>query len=197
MSKVRCWVLCVTVSLLVGCSDNPTGVFTHLQSPGSPAFDRGQGDRNMFVASVDGHAAFEIPGLPGFFDEYSVNAKRRAGGSVVGELELRQQRYDGEYHIHGTMLCVTATGSTARLAARVDRSDHPDVHPGQYLAWTVTDNDANDHDRRPDLSTQFFLYDQTVAQFHCDVGLNIGPQTPIRGHIEVRDATTEEGHNNR
>jgi hypothetical protein len=58
------------------------------------------------------------------------------------------------------------------------------------------DNDINDHEQKkvPDSSTEFAKFDGTVAQAHCDVGVNVGPFYSVKGHLEVRDPATEEKH---
>lgn len=197
---VRRLVLFMGGAFLASCSANSTDAITRPLTAADAAvsLDKGQGTENKLTQSVDGHAAYAVTIVPGETEEYSVNAKRRADGTVFGELELKQQRAGAQYHIRGVMACITATGTTARLAARVVYSDQPNVQAGQYLAWTVVDNDVNDHDHhQPDLTTEFFLFDQVAAQLHCDSGFNLAPLYPIKGHLEVRDAATEQGVGNK
>jgi hypothetical protein len=110
---------------------------------------------------------------------------------VTGELELKQTRNGDQFRIHGTIVCVTVQGKLGRLAARVDRSTLPVVHSGDYLVWSVMDNDAEGSNRKTDFSTEFFLFDRTVAEAHCNVGVNVAPFYPVKGQLQVRDRTEQ------
>lgn len=196
MSAARFTVLLVAGLTLVACSDNSSRSLTAPQKSAGQtmSFDKNSQSSHGVVASVTGHAEFNVTATPGITEKYEVTAERRADGSVTGQLELKQAR-DGEmFRIHGTLLCVGTAGTVARLAAKVDRSTLPVVKSGYYLVWSVMDNDVNDHEQRPDFSTEFFLFDQngqSEATAHCSTGVNVGPFYPVKGHLEVRDASTE------
>lgn len=193
MSTARRLVLFMAGSVfLAGCSDNSSPDLAAPSRSVDPtaSFDRQNQGTNV-TQSVDGHAAFDVAAAAGEREEYSVNAKARANGEVFGELELKQQRNGQEFTIKGTVACLSTNGDAARLAARVDRTNHPDVHVGQYLAWSVVDNDVKDHDRKPDLTTEFYLFNQADAQAYCRTVLFAAPFYPVKGHLEVRNAASE------
>lgn len=175
---------------LVGCSDSARNLTAPAAIP-TLSLDQSPGPKQEVIYSVTGHAEYAVSATPGITEKYEVTAERRADGRVTGELELKQTRNGDVFRIHGTLVCVTVQGTLARLAARVDRSTLPVVHAGDYLVWSVQDNDVGDHEQRPDLSTEFFLFDGTVAQAHCDVGVNVSPFYPVDGHLEVRDRTAK------
>ena len=196
MSAARCTVLLLAGLAAVACSDNSSKSLTGPQRSPQQAlsFDKLSEPSHKVVAGVTGHAEYDVAATPGITEKYEVTAERRADGRVTGELELKQERNGQTFHIHGTILCVETAGTVARLAAKVDRSTLPVVIPGYYLVWSVMDNDVNDHERRPDFSTEFFLFDQnsqSVAASHCTSGVNVGPFYPVKGHLEVRDPSTE------
>ena len=184
-------LLVVTAGLAsAGCSDSARKLTAPVAAQ-ALSFDQTQGPKQEVIAGVTGHAEYAVTATPGITEKYEVTAERRADGRVTGELELKQTRNGDMFRIHGTLFCVTVQGTLARLAARVDRSTLPVVRPGDYLVWSVQDNDLSGHEQRPDMSTEFFLYDGTVAQAHCDVGVNDGPFYPVEGHLEVRDRTAQ------
>jgi hypothetical protein len=173
-----------------GCSDSVGNVTAPARTL-SPSLDQSPGPKQEVIFGVTGHAEYAVSATPGISEKYEVTAERRADGRVTGELELKQTRNGDMFRIHGTMVCVTVQGTLARLAARVDRSTLPVVHPGDYLVWSVQDNDVGGHEQRPDLSTEFFLFDGHVAEAHCNVGVNVAPFYPVDGHLEVRDRTAK------
>lgn len=196
MSTARCTLLLLAGLAAVACSDNSsrslTAPRTNAQQPLS--FDKSSEPDHRVIAGVTGHAEYDVTATPGISEKYEVTAERRADGRVTGELEIKQTRNGEMFRVHGTVLCVETAGTVARLAAKVDQSTLAVVHPGFYLVWSVVDNDVNDHERRPDLSTEFFLFDNmnlNMAMAHCTSGDNVGPFYPVKGHLEVRDASTE------
>ena len=196
MSMARYTVLLLAGLAMTACSDNSSRSLTAPQKSADQALslDKNSGESQRVVAGVTGHAEFDVTATPGITEKYEVTAERRADGRVTGELELKQERNGQMFRIHGTLLCVQTAGTVARLAAKVDRSTLPVVQPGFYLVWSVMDNDVKDHEQRPDFSTEFFLYDQfsqSVAMAHCATGVNVGPFYPVKGHLEVRDPSTE------
>lgn len=193
MSTARRLVLCMAGSVfLAGCADNSSPNPTAPSRSMVPTVSLDKNPGRDVTQSVDGHAAFDVLAFPGEREEYSVNAKSRANGEVFGELELKQERNGQHYKIHGTMFCLTTDGDAARMAVRVDRSNHPDVDVGQYLGWSVVDNDVTHHEKNSDLSTEFYLFDAASAQAYCRTVLFAAPFYRVKGHIEVRNETSEE-----
>ena len=168
---------------LVGCGDQAGRSITSPRlSPASGSgigTDRGAADETQ---KVEGHGEFVSFGVP---TRYSNEAKRSTDG-VKGHFEIEQSAGAGEFHIIGDVMCLTVTGTSARLGGVVEKSTNPDVHPGEFLVWSLVDNDASPK-HSPDMSSDLFLEsDKAVAQFHCDNGLTLPPLHPVKGHFEVK-----------
>lgn len=191
MRTARGLFLLATAVALAACSDNASVNPTGPKAGQAANFDKNSEAQHEVIMSVTGHAEYDVTATPGIQEKYEVTAERRADGRVTGELELKQTRNGEEFRIHGTMVCVTVQGNLGRLAARVDRSTLPVVHAGDYLVWSVMQNDAKGREGKPDYSTEFFLYDRTVAEAHCDVGVNVAPFYPVKGDLDVRNRTAQ------
>src|SRR5207249_4359963 len=59
--------------------------------------------------------------------------------------------------------------NTARLAARVAQSTNPNVAPDNYLFRSLVDN-GEGKKSPPDMTSDFLLADETLAQSHCRIG---------------------------
>ena len=173
----------VLVLALVACGDQSTRDITSPRlSPGS--LSGLSADRNAAgpEGMVAGHAEFISMGIP---TSYRTEAK---GDSVdaKGHFEIQQLVGSNQYRISGDVMCLAVVGTSARLAGHVAKSTNPDVRQGEFLVWSVLDNDAGPK-HSPDMSSDFFLAsERSVAQFHCDRGLTLPPMHAIKGRMEVR-----------
>lgn len=165
-----------------GCGSDVTAPRSAIAPP-SASFAKGGGDDSG--DRVTGSAAIVLPGFANSLEHYSVSAIRHRDGSVSGELEEFSEQ-DGGQRIHGSVVCFTVAGNTARLAARLDRSDVPFGPVGSYVIWSVVD-DGTGKAAEPDLSTDiYFGADERVARFHCDTGAPLAPYYPsVRGELHV------------
>jgi hypothetical protein len=88
----------------------------------------------------------------------------------------------------GTVSCFTIDGTDARISVKVERSENPNVRPGDYLTFTVQDNNqpfTRKAKKTPDQTSFFFLADSALAQHHCDFGLNLTMYPVQKGQIEL------------
>ena len=175
------WVLAV-----VGC-----GAATESRSlqVTAPEFSRAEdADGGGQGAQVNGDITITLPDFNNALERYTVSAVRHHDGSVSGELEETSQQQGGQ-RIHARVYCVTVIGNTARLAARLDRSNVPFGPVGSYVVWSVIDNGQGR--RGPDQSTDiFFGGTEDNAKFHCATGFNLAPYyNSIRGNLEVTSAS--------
>ena len=166
---------------MLGCGDQSAGDVTGPRLSPLPGVSasRGAAKESQMVA---GHAEFLSFGIP---TAYSNEAKKDSDGAVKGRFEVRQDAAAGDFRISGDIACLTVVGAAARVAGLVSKSTNPDVHPGQYLVWSEVDNDGGPK-HAPDLSSDLFLAEQAIAQFHCDNGLTLPPMHAVRGNLEVR-----------
>ena len=128
---------------------------------------------------VTGHANILLANLGNAEEKYSNNAIRHADGSVSGQFQLKTEQANGG-NIHGSIVCFTITGNTARLAGLVEKSTTPLAPEGTYLVWTVVDNGEGKNDP-PDATSDFFPTTLAGALFHCNVGFNLAPFFPVLG----------------
>src|ERR1051326_1432048 len=170
-------VLCVVAVLGCGAAKDSTPPRVT-----APEFNREEAESTG--AQVTGDIAIVLPGFDNALEQYSVSAIRHRDGLFSGELEETSQQQGGQ-HIHARLVCVSVTGNTARLAARLEKSNVPFGPVGSYVVWSVIDNGhGKDH---PDQTTDiFFGATEANARFHCDTGFNLAPYfTSIRGNLEV------------
>ena len=148
----------------------------------APEFSRAE--EGSTGAQVTGDIAIVLPDFNNALEQYSVSAIRHRDGSVSGELEETSQQQGGQ-HIHARLVCVTVTGNTARLAARLEKSNVPFGPVGSYVVWSVIDNGHGK--AHPDQTTDiFFGATEANAKFHCATGFNLAPYyNSIRGNLEV------------
>ena len=173
-------VLCVVAVL--GCGAAAKDSTSPRVTP--PEFSRSEEGRAGTGVQVNGDVTIALPDFNNALEHYSVSAVRHRDGSVAGELEETSQQQGGQ-HIHARVYCVTVTGNTARLAARLEKSNVPFGPVGSYVVWSVIDNG---HGRRaPDQTTDiFFGGTEDNAKFHCATGYNLAPYyNSIRGNLEV------------
>jgi hypothetical protein len=134
--------------------------------------------------AVTGGAGFVVASEGNLFEAYSVSAIRHTDGRVTGELEIKSN-IGGGFRIHGEVACFTILGNTARLAARVTQSTNPNVAPDSYLFWSLTDN-GEGKKSAPDMTSDFLLADEALAQSHCRIGENISAKYVVReGNLQV------------
>jgi len=116
--------------------------------------------------------------------------------AVQGEVEERLYSPEGVLlrHSHGTTVClgIEPNGSTARIAAKIDRTEPPIVQPPppaepiEYGILKVIDNGEGANDP-PDEGGAVRGATRTTAFFHCACGVLPYPTTPsIRGNVQVR-----------
>ncbi|HEY2851815.1 MAG TPA: hypothetical protein VGJ18_03165 [Gemmatimonadaceae bacterium] len=168
------WVVAV-----VGC-----GAATETRSPQVTAPEFSRAEDAGSGAQVTGDITVDLPGFNNALERYSVSAVRHHDGSVSGELEETSQQQGGQ-RIHARVYCVTITGNTARLAARLDQSNVPFGPVGSFVVWSVIDN--GEGKSAPDQSTDlFFGGNEDNAKFHCATGFNLAPYfNSIRGNLTV------------
>ena len=180
---------------LVGCTDAPTVLAPSRISASDVTLsadreDGGDGGKQ----AVEGAAVFE-PTDQGVSDvKYSVEAKQHKNGKVDGEFEMSLMRRGTREQFKGEIACFTVVGTDAHISARVERSSNPDVRVGDYLIFTVRDNDQVHGKGKPapDQTSFFFLGNESLARIHCAVGLNVAMYPVVHGHFELRPETS--GH---
>ena len=177
-------VVVAGVLLMVGCSDQMS------TEPSSGRFDESaaiSGDRSVGEkAEVTGHAWYLVTEEQNAFEAYSLSAIRHRDASITGELQIKSAIGDG-FRIHGKIACFTISGNTARLAARVTKSTNRNVAPGAYLFWSLVDN-GEGRKAQPDMSSQFFLGDETLALYHCATGVTVPALYPVeRGNLQIHN----------
>lgn len=172
-------VLCVVAVL--GCGSAAKDATT---SPRVSAPEFSRSDDDGHGAQVNGDITIALPDFDNALERYTVSAVRHRDGSVSGELEETSQQQGGQ-HIHARVYCVTVTGNSARLAARLEKSNVPFGPVGSYVVWSVIDNGHGK--RAPDQTTDiFFGGTEANAKFHCATGYNLAPYyNSIRGNLEV------------
>ena len=169
-------LLFVTVVLGCGASDT-TSPRPTIEAP---SFSKDAGHTTAVTEqSVTGHALITLPAFDNAREWYSLSAIRHRDGSFSGEFDETSLQ-DGRAHIHARVYCFTIVGNTARLAARIERSNVSYGPPGSFVVWSVIDNGRNPH-RAPDETTDiFFNGTEAQAQHHCDVGFPLTPYFPLR-----------------
>jgi hypothetical protein len=168
--------------LLVGCSDQPATAPNSGRFDQSAAIstDRSGGEKQQ----VTGHAFYLVAAEQNAFEAYSLSAVRHHEGSITGEVQIKSAIGDG-FRIHGKIACFTISGNTARLAAKVTKSTNRNVVAGAYLFWSLVDN-GEGREAEPDMSSQFFLADETLALYHCASGVTIPALYPVEhGNLQV------------
>jgi hypothetical protein len=166
-----------------------------LAADAAPAADRVSDGNDVTKQSVVGEAIFQ-PTDQGVSDvHYSVEAKRHKNGNVDGEFRMKLRRDGASEEFKGEVSCFTIAGNSARLSVKVERSDNPNVKRGQYLMFTVVDDDQGPKERgnhSPDLTSFFFLGEQVTAEFHCAMGINFSTY-PVKGKFELHPEPSDNG----
>lgn len=164
---------------LVACSAVPDHV-TGLR-PGGALGDIGG---NPVVQSVTGH--WELIGRSGNLNKISVNAEKRLDGTVTGEVEFERFGQHGDsLRAHGSVICLTVDGNTARIGAMGNKPDPNGVTEFGFV--TAIDN-GEGADAPPDQGSNLVApVSEARARLHCDNP----PSTPLifsslRGNIQVR-----------
>ena len=175
----------VTVmAAIAGCGDQST------TAPGkSPAADVSLNVANAGTeANVTGHADYLLTTVANAQARYSFSAERHRSGDVKGQLEYKTS-LEGGTTIHGEVECVEVTGNTARLAARITKSNTASAPEGMFLVWEVADN-GEGKNSPPDLTSTLFLLDQTTALRECLTSfLPFGPLFAVNdGNIQVHQS---------
>ena len=190
MSFLRTSSLAFIGASLLACSDAATVVAPtrKLAADAALAADKESDGNEGTKQSVVGEAIFD-PTDQGVSDvHYSVEGKRHKNGNVDGEFRMKLTRDGSREEFKGEVSCFTIVGNSARVSVRVERSDNPNVKPGQYLLFSVLDDDQSPETkgRSPDRTSFFFRFDnQAAAEFHCAFGMNF-PTYPLRrGHFEL------------
>ena len=190
MSLLRMSSLALIGASLLACSDTASVVAPTrtLAADAALAADRESNGNDVTKQSVVGEAIFD-PTDQGVSDvHYSVEAKRHKNGSVDGEFRMKLTRDGSREDFKGEVSCFTIVGNSARLSVRVERSNNPNVKPGQYLMFSVVDDDQTSKERgnhSPDRTSFFFLAEKALAEYHCALGLNFATY-PVRGKFELR-----------
>ena len=178
-SKLGAMVLCAAV--LAGCSGTTMDGNSARLLPSAPSFSRGGGDQHR----ATGSATIILPMFDNAQERYSLSAIQRGDGTVSGEFEEYSEQ-DGGQRIPAQVYCLTVSGNTARLAARIDQTNVSFGPPGSYVIWSVIDN-GEGAKAPPDQTTDiFFGATQAVADRHCQTGINLAPYfSSLRGNLQV------------
>lgn len=123
---------------------------------------------NPVVQSLVGH--WEVVGTAGNLNKVSVSAEKHLDGSVSGEVQFERFTPDGlSILAHGTILCLTVDGSTARLAMLGDETTAAGTNT-VYGILTAIDN--GEGDPSPDRASSIFVErTESIALSHCDASL--------------------------
>jgi hypothetical protein len=189
MLSIRKAMPLVLLPALLACGDVTSP--SHSLSPTSLSRSS-SGDNNASRPGVTGHATAQMPeygNAPLFYD---IVAIRRPNNTIDGRLALAVAFPSGPVVIEGDPVCFTVVGNTSRLAARVVRTNSADLPTGSYVIWSVVDNhpdgERQSGGRKPDLSTFFAkVLTNVEADWHCTVGINIGPFHPVQGNLTVHE----------
>ena len=190
-------VLLVGATLL-GCSDAASVVAPTRMSASDVALaaDRVSTGDDVSKQSVQGEALFE-PTDQGVSDvHYSVEAKRHKNGSIDGEFRMRLTRNGNPERFSGEVSCFGIVANTAHVSVRVERSTNPDVKTGDYLIFTVQDNDQPEKSKGKhplDKTSFFFLGDESLANLHCTLGLNVAMYPVVDGQFELHPEPDTKG----
>ena len=134
---------------------------------------------------VTGSATILLPLFGNALERYSVSAIRQSDGSVSGEFE-EYSGQEGGQRIHAKVYCFTVTGSSARLAARIDQTNVSFGPVGSYVVWSVIDNGEGAHSPPDETTDIFFNGTQAQADTHCRTGFNLAPYySSLRGNLQV------------
>ena len=175
---------------LLACSDAASVVAPtrKLAADAALAADKESNDNEGTKQSVVGEALFD-PTDQGVSDvHYSVEGKRHKDGKVDGEFRMTLMRDGSREHFKGEVSCFSIAGNSARVSVRVERSDNPNVKRGQYLLFTVIDDDQSPKTKgtSPDRTSFFFRFDsEAAAETHCTFGMNFATYPLRRGHFEL------------
>ena len=176
-------LLAAAVAGALACSDNPAGRVTGISPSAASQLDKSPLQQMQIVSAG---VQFLLPEGPGVMTRtsYELIGIRQGDGDIKGELEIQVER-DPRQTFHAKVACLTVVGNKANLAARVTRSSVSFVSPGSFLAWSVVDN-GEGRKSPPDLTSNFFLVDQTLAMAHCANGGINPPMFPVQaGNIQV------------
>lgn len=183
LTTVKASVAVSLLALLAACSDRAVTAPQNaaLNPSASVVADRSTESRQQ---EVTGHAYYLVTPERNAVEEYSVSAIRHKDGHFSGEVEIESAINNG-FRIHGEIACFTTVGNMARLSARVTQSTNRNVVPGAYLFWSFIDNGERKGDA-PDMSSQFFLADQSLALYHCATGVTIPEYyVVLHGNLQV------------
>lgn len=164
---------------IVGC-DSPAEP-TLLTAPEGINASKGR-----VVASANGSAHFTL--ASGVGRTFTFTAKTFGDGSVKGEYQLTYP--GGEVIIHGSVVCMTLDGSTARIGgvAEQNKLGYPVSNP---QAFTVVDNGQGKNASADQLSLLVtWLGDGGEEPFpgntvHCNEGLSLNLFGAERGNVQV------------
>jgi hypothetical protein len=134
---------------------------------------------------VTGSATITLPMDGSPLEHYSVSALRHADGRVSGQFEEFSEQEGGQ-RIHASVVCFTVVGNTARLAARLEKSNVDFGPLGSYVIWSVIDNGEGTSTSADQTTDIFFGGTRAQAEFHCNVGFNLAPFfSSMRGNLQV------------
>lgn len=190
MSWMKEAMLLFLATALVGCGDSAP---SRTLGPASQSLSMSRTENMASRPSVTGHATAQMPEYDNAPLFYDIVAIRRPNGDLDGRLNLRIDRSDGRVAIQGDPVCLTVNGDTARLAARVIKTNSADLPLGSFVIWNVVDNHPDGGEkqaggRQPDMNTVFAkVLTQADAEWHCMVGIVIGPFHPVQGNLTVHE----------
>ena len=187
LPRLAPWLL--LAASLLACSDSARVVApTRLTAAAAALADKESTGNDESPQSVVGEAVFE-PTDQGVSDvHYSLEGKRHKNGVVDGEFKMSLIRDGQRESYKGEVFCFGLVGNTAHVSVKVVRSGNPNVLPGQYLMFTVVDDDQSGPERgnhSPDLTSFFFRTDAAaIAEVNCDFGNSLR-MYPVRGKFEL------------
>ena len=171
---------------MLGCSTSSDSTSPRLNVVEPSNSISGAGDGRVKEQRVSGDPAIVLTTYNNALEFYRLNAVRHRDGSVSGEFDEFSQQ-DGGQWIHAKVFCFSIVGKTARLAARIERSNVAFGPSGSYVVWSVIDNDEGKRSRPDQTTDVYFGGTEAQARFHCDVGYPLAPYfSAIRGKIEVQ-----------
>ena len=165
--------------VLLGCTAGSDGGIASVTAP-QPQFAK-----SAVQQQVTGHATILLRNFGSAEQKYSNSAIRHADGTVSGQFQLKTEQEDGG-SVHGSVVCFTidASGKTARLVGRVEKSTIPLVDDGALLVWKIADNGEGKNDP-PDAASDVFLASPAGAAFHCAVGFNFFLYPIESGNLQI------------
>lgn len=165
--------------LTVGCSDVPTTAPE--SSLEAPAVGFSHGGGHEVVVSISGAGHFST--IDGTFRRFTINATRKADGSVEGRWMI-QRRPQG-LKTQGDVTCFSIIGDQAWWGGVITAAGEP-TWIGTDAAGTLKDNGEGRNDPADQVSLAFVAAPAGFGQANCDTQQNSPPLNDITaGNVQV------------